>query len=259
MPFTALPIELQTQILAVTCPPWYRPTIRLVCKSWNLLLHNHIKARYRPPFIPPASTIKKIFGPAYNPPVPDTTDFLIHRAVCEFTGILRGHSPDGFNEWTTDATYLQPDDDPLIVADVHRLVKYANDPVFISSREFAQPLRYEVYLGWGNSDAKSLEEARSISANGRQFKMTYKKSALTWRNVMKVKDFVKIWFHWKVRQTRELNVCPVPGGRWVQMVGFWSPWYSDATLAQMERSWRIDVKLVYVESGEEEGLLLLGE
>ncbi|KAK6525976.1 hypothetical protein TWF281_011019 [Arthrobotrys megalospora] len=169
-----LPLELQLHMLGFTSSDQYQ-TLKLVCKSWKHELYRILKKRYREPFYPDQEWIESrglhklrsrdrehySLVPCVEVKAPDEPTFLVHSALYEFTGYLRGrmdYSSEKLNRrmWEDDTgnypleigrLYSTPNpDDATVLANTERFKQYADDPIVIPSTDNPEWIPHRVYL-----------------------------------------------------------------------------------------------------------------
>ncbi|KAK6517508.1 hypothetical protein TWF281_004160 [Arthrobotrys megalospora] len=247
------PPEVQDLILEAADNSQY-PTLRLVCKSWDTTILRIFKKQYRELPNTDESDIKKYFGRAYAAPGESLTPFLVHKAVCEFTGYARIKE-----DWSQTENIYQIDtdfesgEDPAVIAETLRLKACADDPVFIRDTSKPHDIRYPIYLGWVAGDPASVALAGQGGSSGHSFIATknniqdYRdRVSLKGHNTMKIAEFVSLYFQYTKRDER-YPPQRGKGGKFVVHTGMWAPFYADATAEAMEAVKRIDIKIVYME------------
>ncbi|KAK6499423.1 hypothetical protein TWF506_004051 [Arthrobotrys conoides] len=253
----SIPPEVQDLILEAAVGSQY-PTLKLVCKYWNISITRIFKKKYRVPPNSDDADIKKYLGPAHRAPGPELTPFLVHKAICDFTGYLRikeDWSGVTENVYQID-TDFGPEDDPDVVAETLRLHECANDPVIIADATRSDTLRYPVYMGWALSDPESLALAAQGGGSGHSFLATRTatrtpgqdydtQDLLNPRKIMKVRDFMSLYIQY-TRYSKGYPPMAKKGGRFVVHTGMWAPFYADATPEAMEAVKYIKVNLVYM-------------
>ncbi|KAK6351943.1 hypothetical protein TWF718_005091 [Orbilia javanica] len=255
-----IPLEVQDLILEAAETPQY-PTLRLVCKRWDISITNIFRQRYRELPNTDDSEVKKYFGKAHKAPGLALTPFLIHKAVCEFTGRFKIKE-----DWSGTENIYQvdtgfgPEEDPETIAETFKLQEYANDPVFIWDTNKPQTLRYPIYLGWALSDPESIALAALGGSSGHSFLATknasrntsspresQSKDLLNPRKTMKVAEFVSLYIQY-TRHNRGYPPKMAKDGKFVVHTGMWAPFYADATPETMEAVKYISIKIVYMAS-----------
>lgn len=105
----------------------------------------------------------------FVPPSPSECPFLIHSALLDFTGYVRGRLDHSRYPPALDSgrIYSKPDpDDPLVLSNTEHLRIAAHYPIFVPNTENPQPLVYSVCAVF-SIRGHSLEARRSHIYNSR--------------------------------------------------------------------------------------------
>ncbi|KAF3934797.1 hypothetical protein ABW20_dc0109651 [Dactylellina cionopaga] len=221
-------------------------TLQLVCKAWKKLVSASFRKRYRKLCISDEESLKKYFGAAYTVPPASATQFLIHFALKNFTGYLRGKLDitDGGRNFKIDAEGLEPGDHPAVVETTKMMKHYENDPIFMPALEFEGPSQSRDYLirfGWSWSDPASLARIAAGGLVGYAFDASG--GPIRPKTTMKIRDFIKWWFLY-ASHSGDITYPRQPK-RFVQHVGMWGS--EDSTPEENEAFKFIEVRLVHID------------
>ncbi|EGX44577.1 hypothetical protein AOL_s00188g245 [Orbilia oligospora ATCC 24927] len=253
----SIPPEIQDLILEAAGGSQY-PVLRLVCKRWNISITRIFQKKYRALPNTDDAEIKKYFGKSHKAPGPELTPFLLHEAICDFTGYVRTSQDwSGITEniYPIDINF-GPEDDPDVVAETLRLYECGNDPVIIADANRTDALRYPVYIGWALSDPESVALAALGGGSGHSFLATKNATRtpgpdydttnlLNPRKIMKIRDFVSLYVQY-TRHSRGYPPLAAKGGKFVVHTGMWAPFYADATPETMESVKYIKINIVHM-------------
>ncbi|EPS38848.1 hypothetical protein H072_7361 [Dactylellina haptotyla CBS 200.50] len=235
-----LPLELQDMILEAA--DWSQhPTLKRVCRYWRTRVMTRMIKRYQPLGLSDQETITRCFGTDYTTVTKDAAPFLVHKAICEFTGDL-GERVQDFGSWQRferNISYRKSlrasgygwtefrDDFPLVAPEAKSLMEYQDDPVFLSddTYELPDPLPYPIRLGWGFPKPEVMNQGRTRACS---FAASCGRQPLGTHNTMKVKEFIGLFFEHYGFPMRTLRMAAGPQSRvqlrsFIQHVGLWSP------------------------------------
>ncbi|EPS40381.1 hypothetical protein H072_5788 [Dactylellina haptotyla CBS 200.50] len=137
-----LPLEIQILIVESADEVSDYATLSLVCKAWRNAAEKVVRKLYCEPFVPDKAWLEKSTRAEPWPYIVlDTAapEFLIHFAIHEFPGYLRGNIfPTGwpFCFYAAQKKYMDPKDDPRVLAYMSKIRNCLNDPVIVSKKHF---------------------------------------------------------------------------------------------------------------------------
>ncbi|KAK6532827.1 hypothetical protein TWF281_006999 [Arthrobotrys megalospora] len=202
---TLLPLEVQGVILELAEYSQYA-TLRAVCRYWKAETWRILKSRYEEPFRPDKASLdgdpiaaSRRFTPASQSDSP----FLIHSALVDFTGYVRGRIDYSHYPSTLDIgkIYSEPDpDDPLVLLNTEHLRAAADYPIIIPNTENPQPLTYSICYGFGSLSQFDMHGGtRCLGAQDEALKLS---------KITTVKTFLGVFFQTSQNKPRLRSLPP---------------------------------------------------
>ncbi|EPS45657.1 hypothetical protein H072_344 [Dactylellina haptotyla CBS 200.50] len=230
-PSIYLPPEILYNVLRLSHISQYR-TLSQVCQAWRRELHHTLRKRYIEPYRPSPDEImsqypgRRYFPFNYRQATQSQTPFLIHSALCEFTGYIRGridwpHRPRRRMGFEFGKIYSKPDpDDPGILADTEMFKRYADDPILIPNTDAFQISPHAIYLclDFDRRDPVYTRPSDLIAVRGKP---------LSVHGMMTVQEFFAWYFDTQHQETPKLRGVPKAGektGKFTQYVLMSDEW-----------------------------------